>query len=78
VTADDAPADANVVVFTSAVPAAVWAARALDISDGRVRKLAGVLQNSSYTVLRARGAELLLITFNATPHLSSPLLRTRR
>lgn len=78
-TAGDAPPGTSVVVFTSATPAAVWAGRALDISDGRVRKLAAVLHNTSYTVLlRRRGGELLLLTFNAVPHLTSPGLRTRR
>lgn len=70
--------DENVLVFTSATPTAVWAGRALEISDGRVRRLAGVLQNTSYTLLRARGEELLLLTFNSTPHLTSHELRTRR
>ncbi|HEX5708984.1 MAG TPA: histidine phosphatase family protein [Pyrinomonadaceae bacterium] len=71
-------ADTNVVVFTSATPTAVWTGRALEISDGRVRRLAGVLQNSSYTLLRLRGRDLLLLAFNSVPHLNSPELRTRR
>lgn len=69
---------ANVAVFTSATPTAIWTGRALGISDGRVRRLAGVLQNTSYTVLQLRGGEPLLLTFNAVPHLTSPELRTRR
>ena len=70
--------DANIAIFTSATPTAVWAARALDIYDGRVMRLAGVLWNSSYTVLRLRGEQLRLFTFNAAPHLLGPELRTHR
>lgn len=68
----------NVAVFTSATPAAVWAARSLDISDGRIRRLASVLENTSYTVIRLRAGDALLLTFNAVPHLARPELRTRR
>jgi broad specificity phosphatase PhoE len=68
----------NVAVFTSATPTAVWTARALGISDGRIRRLAAVLENTSYTVLQLRGEEMLLLTFNAVPHLNTPELRTRR
>ncbi len=68
----------SVAVFTSATPAAVWTARALGITDGRVRRLAAVLENTSYTLVLLRGEESLLLTFNAVPHLSRPELRTRR
>jgi broad specificity phosphatase PhoE len=68
----------NVVVFTSATPTAVWTGLALDIRDGRVRRLAAVLENTAFTVLQLRAGETLLITFNAVPHLNSPELRTRR
>lgn len=74
----EARTDENVVVFTSATPTAIWTGLALGIEDGRVRRLAGVLENSSYTVLRLRGEEMLLLTFNAAPHLNTPELRTRR
>ncbi|HYN85016.1 MAG TPA: histidine phosphatase family protein [Pyrinomonadaceae bacterium] len=76
--ASDGTGDTNVVVFTSATPTAVWTGRALDIADGRLRRLAAVLQNSSFTLLGLRGEDLLLFTFNAVPHLSSAELRTRR
>lgn len=76
--ASDGAGDSNVVVFTSATPTAVWTARALDIADGRIRRLAGVLQNTSFTLLGLRGEELILLTFNSVPHLNSPELRTRR
>ena len=68
----------NVAVFTSATPTAIWTGMALGITDGRLFRLAGVLENTSYTVLRLRGEETLLLTFNAVPHLRSPELRTRR
>ena len=68
----------NVAVFSSATPTAVWTGRALEVSDKHVRRLAAVLLNTSYTVLQLRAEETLLLTFNATPHLNSPELRTRR
>lgn len=77
--ANNARPHANIIVFTSATPAAVWTGRALDISDAQVRRLAAVLLNTSYTVLRQRDdEELQLLTFNAVPHLFAPELRTRR
>jgi broad specificity phosphatase PhoE len=70
---------ANVVVFTSATPTAVWVGRALDIHDERVMQLAGVLHNASYSIVRQRSNEQLqLFAFNAVPHLSAPELRTHR
>jgi broad specificity phosphatase PhoE len=70
---------ASVVVFTSAAPTAVCAGLALDIEDDRrVRQLAGVLRNTSYTVLGRRVEGLRLFTFNETPHLNRPELRTLR
>jgi broad specificity phosphatase PhoE len=68
----------NVAVFTSAIPTAIWTGMALGITDGYIFRLAGVLENTSYTVLQLRGGETLLLTFNAVPHLRSPELRTRR
>jgi len=74
----DARPRENVAVFTSAVPTAVWTARALEASNEHIPRLAAVLLNTSYTVLRLREEETLLFTFNAVPHLNSPELRTRR
>lgn len=68
----------NVLVFTSATPTAVWTGLALGVEGARVRRLAGVLLNTSYTTLKLRGEELFLLTFNAVPHLPSAELRTRR
>jgi broad specificity phosphatase PhoE len=68
----------NVAVFTSAVPTAIWTARALEASDIHIQRLAAVLLNTSYTVLQLREEATLLLTFNAVPHLRTPELRTRR
>jgi broad specificity phosphatase PhoE len=73
-----ARARGNVAVFTSAVPTAIWTARALEAPGGHIPRLAAVLLNTSYTVLQLREEETLLFTFNAVPHLDSPELRTRR
>jgi len=72
------PAAGNIVVFTSAAPIGIWAGMALDIADSRVLRLAGVLHNASYTIMRLRGTELRLFSFNAVPHLNAPELRTHR
>lgn len=68
----------NVAVFTSAVPTAIWTARALEASDTHIQRLAAVLLNTAYTVLQLRAEATLLLTFNAVPHLHTPELRTRR
>lgn len=68
----------NMIVFTSAMPVAIWTGLALDISDHRIMRLAGVLQNSSYSVLRLKADDLRLLTFNAAPHLIDESLRTYR
>lgn len=67
----------NVIVFTSATPIAIWAGLSLDILDARVMRLAGVLYNASYTVVRLREGNLQLFTFNAVPALPA-LERTHR
>lgn len=74
----DAPRQTNILAFTSATPTAILTGLALDITDERLRQLAGVLFNASYTVLRQRGQHLHLFQFNAVPHLSAPELRTHR
>lgn len=70
--------EANVLAFTSATPTGILAGMALDITSGRVRQLAGVLYNASYTVLRQRDEHLQLFQFNAVPHLREPALLTHR
>jgi broad specificity phosphatase PhoE len=72
------PNDQHIAIFTSATPIGIWSGLALDIFDQRSIRLAGVVQNSSYTVFRLRANDLRLFTFNATPHLADPNLRTRR
>ena len=69
---------ANVAIFTSATPISIWAGLALDITDVRVMKLAGSLYNASLTMMKYRNESLRLLSFNETPHLASPDLRTFR
>jgi len=68
----------NVIVFTSATPASVMTSLALGLRDKQIRQLAGVLYNSSYTLLHRGAEKLRLIQFNAVPHLREPSLRTHR
>lgn len=74
----DSSRQANTLAFTSATPTGILTGLALDASDLRMRQLAGVLHNASYTVLRQRGEQLQLFQFNAVPHLGTPELRTHR
>lgn len=68
----------NVIIFTSAVPVAIWAGLSLDVCDQRVMRLAAVLYNTSYSILRLRAQQLHLFAFNAIPHLVAPDLRIHR
>ncbi|HUI76683.1 MAG TPA: histidine phosphatase family protein [Bryobacteraceae bacterium] len=68
----------NIVVFTSATPIGVWTALALEICDKRVLRLAGVLHNTSCTVIRLHHDHLRLDSFNSVPHLGKPEMRTHR
>ncbi len=70
--------EGNIAVFTSATPTAIWTGLALDIHDNRLLQLAGALYNSSITVLRLRGEQLRLFSFNGVPHLAGAALRTHR
>jgi len=67
----------HVAVFTSATPIGIWAALGMDVEDYRAMRLAGVLHNASYTVMRVRADQLRLHAFNAVPHLE-PEMRTYR
>jgi broad specificity phosphatase PhoE len=69
---------ASVLVFTSATPIGIWTAMAMEVYDERALRLAGVLRNASYTVLRLRDGQVRLDSFNAIPHLAAPELRTYR
>jgi len=73
-----APQRGHAIVFTSATPIGVCAARTLEIDDGRAMWLAGVLMNGSFSTLRVHGSEIRLFSFNHGPHLSDPALRTFR
>lgn len=70
--------DANIAVFTSATPTAIWAGRALDIHDTRALRIAGVLHNASITVLRVHAGQVRLFSLNEVPHLTRPEWRTHR
>lgn len=74
----DSDPQANVIVFTSATPVAIWTGLALEIFDERIMGLAGVLYNTAFTTLKLRGEQLRLFTFNAIPHLTTLQLRTHR
>jgi broad specificity phosphatase PhoE len=67
----------NILVVTSAMPIAIWSGLSLEICDQRLMRLAGVLSNTSYTVVGLREAQMRLFTFNAAPHLRNEL-RTHR
>ncbi|MCU1329086.1 MAG: phosphoglycerate mutase family protein [Bryobacterales bacterium] len=69
--------DHNLIVFTSGTPIGIWAALSLDVEDHRAMRLAGVLHNASYTIMRLRPEQLRLHVFNATPHLTGELLTWR-
>ncbi len=68
----------NILVVTSATPIAIWAGLSLEVFDERVMRLAGAIHNTAYTIMRLRESQLRLFTFNATPHLAAPGLRTHR
>ena len=70
--------DDNIVVFTSATPIGVWTALAMEIGGLRVLRLAGVLHNTSCTVIRLNPEHVRLHSFNTVPHLPKPELRTYR
>ena len=73
----DGQSQANIVIFTSATPTAIWAGMALDLNEEHIMGLAGVLQNASFSILRLQGADLRLFSFNEAPHLT-PELRSHR
>jgi hypothetical protein len=68
----------NIIVFTSATPVAIWTGMSLEIFDQRVMRLAGALYNSSYSILRLRGDDLRLLSFNGVAHLDGSDLCTYR
>jgi len=72
------PSGETVAVFTSATPMAVWTGMALGLNDRHVLRLAGVTYNTALTTMRLRDGDLILFSFNGTPHLLEPELRTFR
>jgi broad specificity phosphatase PhoE len=67
-----------VAIFTSAAPIAIWVATALDVPDGNIMRIAGVLYNAALTTFRLRDDDLTLFSFNGVAHLNEPQLRTFR
>ncbi len=72
------PPAETAVVFSSATPIAVWIGMALGLNGRHVMRLAGVTYNAALTTMRAREEDLALFSFNGTPHLTEPHLRTFR
>lgn len=72
------PPAENVAVFSSATPISVWIGLALGLNGRHVMRLAGVTYNTALTTMRAREDDLALFSFNGTPHLPEPHLRTFR
>jgi broad specificity phosphatase PhoE len=68
----------TVAVFTSATPIAVSVGTALGLNGRHVMRLAGVTYNAALTTMRIRDGEPALFSFNGTPHLAEPHLRTFR
>lgn len=73
-----APAEGNVAVFTSATPIGLSVARAVSLANGKFLRLVEALYNASWSVLRVRGQEPYLFSFNQIPHLIEPGSRTFR
>jgi broad specificity phosphatase PhoE len=76
-----ANAPCNVAIFTSATPAAIWTAAALDLDGHKIMQLAGVTYNTAVTVIRIDGKmdekRIRLLQFNTVPHLEPELLTYR-
>lgn len=68
----------TVAIFSSATPIAVWIGLALELNGRHVMRLAGAMYNAALTTMRVRQDDLALFTFNGTPHLAEPHLRTFR
>ena len=72
------PKEETVAVFTSATPIAVWIGMALELNGRHMMRLGGAMHNSALSTMRAREDDLALFSFNGTPHLPAPHLRTFR
>lgn len=71
-------ADESVAVFTSATPIAITVGAALGLADEKILGLMAALYNASVSQLRRRDDGVWLLTFNNTPHLIDPGMRTLR
>lgn len=70
--------DRKIAVFTSATPAAIWAADALGIKGQEMMQLAAVTYNTGVTVLKIEDGVTRLFQFNGAGHLEDPALLTWR
>jgi len=68
----------TVAVFSSATPIAVWIGMALRLNAEHILRLAGVTYNAALTTMRVRDGDLMLFSFNGTPHLPESHLKTFR
>ncbi len=71
-------AEESVAIFSSATPIAIWIGLALGLNGRHVMRLAGATYNTAVSTIRARQDDLALFSFNGTPHLLEPHLRTFR
>jgi broad specificity phosphatase PhoE len=62
-----------IAVFTSATPIAIIAGAALGLTDEKLVSILGVIYNTSVSVMRARGDDLRLFSFNSISHLHSSI-----
>ncbi|HEY3740901.1 MAG TPA: histidine phosphatase family protein [Bryobacteraceae bacterium] len=70
--------DGNVAIFTSATPTAIALAQVMGLNERALFSLAGVMINSSMSVLRSGDGDLRVFNFNTVPHLDDASLRTHR
>jgi len=74
----DASPGQGVVAVTSAGVVAAALGHALELGDEQVLELSFIVRNASVTELLVRGDALILLTFNAIPHLADPAMVTFR
>jgi broad specificity phosphatase PhoE len=72
------PSGDTIAVFSSATPIAIWIGMALGLNARHTLRLAGVTYNAALTTMRVREDDLALFSFNGTPHLPEPHLKTYR
>lgn len=72
------PPGDTIAIFSSATPIAVWIGMALGLNAKHTLRLAGVTYNAALTTMRVREDDLALFSFNGTPHLPEPNLKTFR